>query len=184
MAEAEVSLRLAEYLSELDGFAGHVDVAIDGASVSVGGAIVFEISAYLQSQGWMKIEGLPKSKNDWTGIYKRASATLRVHSRSGIGDVVASIDGRMIIAECKKGPLVTKPGSPERPLLNNALGQALLINASDTDIVVAAVPDSPAFRKLAEVWRERPRLKRAGIQIVLVNRDGSVAGLTIKASQK
>jgi hypothetical protein len=70
--------------------------------------------------------------------------------------VVATVDGRHIVAECKKGPLVRKPGNPEYPLLITALGQALLFEVSADDIVVAAVPDTPVFGKLAETWWSRP----------------------------
>lgn len=94
-----------------------------------------------------------------------------------IGDVEAWIGGRRVVAECKKGPLVKKPGSLEYPLLTTAIGQALLFKAEEDDILVAAVPDTSAFRRISEEWRQRPRLKRAGIQIVLVSRTGAVSGL-------
>ena len=55
--------------------------------------------------------------------------------------------------------------SPEFPFLTMALGQALLFDEDTNDIVVVAVPDSPAFHRLAASWRGRPLLKRAGIQI-------------------
>jgi hypothetical protein len=93
--------------------------------------------------------------------------------------VVATINGRRIVAECKKGPLVRKPGTPEYQLLMTALGEALLFDVLANDIVVAAVPDTPVFRKLAETWRSRPLVRRAGIRIALVARDGAVSGLDL-----
>src|SRR4051812_25392375 len=93
------------------------------------------------------------------------------HSRPGEGHVITAINGRRIIAECKKGPLARRPRSPEYPLLPTALGQALLFDVSADDIVIAAVPDTPVFRRLAEAWRKRPLVRRAGIRIVLVSRD-------------
>lgn len=179
MPEAEVSIRLAEYLSELPSFDGHVDVAIDGASVIVHGAEVFDIRGYLRAYGWQICEQDGKSRNEWAATYQRRGATMRIHSRSGLGDVEAVVGGRRIIAECKKGPLIKKPGSPEYPLLTTALGQALLFRAGDDDILVAAVPDTPTFRRIAEDWRERPRLKSSGIQIALVSRTGEVSGLSL-----
>lgn len=179
MPEAEVALRLAEFLSERPGFGGHVDVAIDGASVRVGGADIFDISGYLALNGWAVMRQTEASRNVWAATYQRGAATMLVHSRSGTGDVVATVGGRRIIAECKKGPLVKKPGSPEYPLLTTAIGQALLFRSEADDIVVAAVPDTSAFQRIAADWRERPRLKSAGIQIGLVNRDGSVSGLLL-----
>ena len=179
MPEAEVSLRLAEFLSEHPGFCGHVDVAIDGASVRVHGEEVFDISGYLQANKWELSIANTGSRNAWAATYRRSGATMRVHSRSGVGDVETSIAGRRVIAECKKGPLVRKPGSPEYPLLTAAIGQALLLPAEGDDVAIAVVPDTPVFRRIAEDWRSRPKLKASGIQIVLVNRDGTVSGLTL-----
>jgi hypothetical protein len=184
MPEAEVSLRLAEFLTELPGFCGHVDVAIDGASVRVHGEEVFDISGYLRSYKWELAVANPESRNAWAAIYRRAGATMRVHSRSGVGDVETSIAGRRVIAECKKGPLVRKPGSPEYPLLTTAIGQALLLPTEGDDVTIAAVPDTPVFRRIAEDWRSRPKLKASGIQIVLVNRDGTVSGLNLGVATK
>jgi hypothetical protein len=105
--------------------------------------------------------------------------SMRIQSRSGLGDVEAMVGGSRVIAECKKGPLVKKPGNPEYPLLTAALGQALLFRAKREDILVAAVPDTPTFRCIATDWRERLRLKASGIQIALVNRSGEVSGLSL-----
>ena len=102
---------------------------------------------------------------------------LIVHSQPGVGDVVASVGERRFVAECKKGPLVSKPGSQEYPLLTAALGQALLLKAEPDDILVAAVPATPKFCKLAADWRERPGVRRSGIFIALVSRCGMVSGL-------
>jgi hypothetical protein len=166
MPEAEVSLRLAEFILSLPRSGAMASVAIDGASFMVG-------------TGWEQIKEPQVGRNAWTGAYRRGDKTIRVHSRPGEGDVVAQVNGRRIIAECKKGPLVRKPGSPEYPLLTTALGQALLFDVSADDIVVAAVPDTPVFRKLAETWRSRPLVRRAGIQLALVHRDGTVSGLDV-----
>jgi hypothetical protein len=179
MPEAEVSLRLAEYLTEQPGFGGHVDVAIDGASVAVHGAEVFNIAGYLSAFGWELIERNAGSRNEWAATYRRREATMRVHSQPGIGDVAATIYGMRVIAECKKGPLVKKLGSQENPRLTSAIGQALLLDAEPDDLLVAAVPSTDAFRRLAVQWRERPRLRAAGIQIALVGRDGTVDGLSL-----
>jgi hypothetical protein len=118
-------------------------------------------------------------RNARTGTYRRNDKTIRVHSRPGDGDVVATIDGRRIVAQCKKGALVRKPGSPAYAMLTAALGQTLLFDVSADDIVVAAVPDTPVFRKLAKTWRSRPLVRRAGIRIALVARNGAVSGLDL-----
>jgi hypothetical protein len=140
---------------------------------------IFDIGRFMAGTGWEQAKEPQVGRNAWTGTYRRGDKTIRVHSRRGEGDVVATVDGRRIVAECKKGPLVRKPGSPEYPLLTTALGQALLFHVAAHDIVVAAVPDTPVFRKLAETWRSRPLVRRAGIRIALVARNGAVSGLDL-----
>ncbi|MFC4173721.1 hypothetical protein ACFOYU_16935 [Microvirga sp. GCM10011540] len=179
MPEAEVALRLAEFILSLSGSGAMASVAIDGASIKVGDAVIFDIGRFMAGTGWEQIKEPQVGRNAWTGSYRRGNKTIRVHSRPGEGDVVATVDGRRIVAECKKGPLIRKPGSPEYPLLTAALGQALLFEVSADDIVVAAVPDTPVFRKLAETWRSRPLVRRAGIRIALVACDGAVSGLDL-----
>ncbi|MBA1159220.1 hypothetical protein H0S73_24355 [Microvirga sp. Marseille-Q2068] len=179
MPEAEVALRLAEFILSLPGSGTMASVAIDGASIKVGDAVIFDIGRFMAGTGWEQTKEPQVGRNAWTGAYRRGDKTIRVHSRPGKGDVVATVDGRRIVAECKKGPLVRKPGSPEYPLLTTAFGQALLFDVSADDIVVAAVPDTPVFRKLAESWRSRPLVRRAGIRIALVARDGAVSGLDL-----
>ncbi|MPR09182.1 hypothetical protein FS320_19775 [Microvirga tunisiensis] len=179
MPEAEVALRLAEFILSLLGSGTMASVAIDGASIKVGDAVIFDIGRFMAGTGWEQTKEPQVGRNAWTGAYRRGDKTIRVHSRPGEGNVVATVDGRRVVAECKKGPLIHKPGSPEYPLLTTALGQALLFDVSADDIVVAAVPDTPIFRKLAETWRSRLLVRRAGIRIALVARDGVVSGLDI-----
>jgi hypothetical protein len=179
MPEAEVALRLAEFILALPGSGAMASVAIDRASIKVGDAVVFDIGRFMTGTGWEPIKEPRVGRSAWTGAYRRDDKTIRIHSRPGEGDVVATVDGRRIIAECTKGPLVHKVGRAEHSLLLTALGQALLFEVSADDIVVAAVPDTPAFRKLAETWRSRPLVRRAGILVALVARDGAVSGLDL-----
>jgi hypothetical protein len=179
MSEVEVALRLAEFILSLPNSGAMASVAIDEASIKVGDAVIFDIGRFMAATGWEQIKEPRVGYNAWTGAYQRGDKTIRVHSRPSEGDVVATVNGRRIVAECKKGPLVRKPGSPEYPLLTTALGQALLFDVSGNDIVVAAVPDTPVSRKLAETWQSRPLVRRAGIRIALVARDGSVSGLNL-----
>jgi hypothetical protein len=179
MAEAEVALRLAAFILSLPGSGAMASVGIDGPSIKVGDAVVFDIGRFMAGTGWEPIKEPQVGRNAWTGAYQRGDKTIRVHSRPGEGDVVAVVDGRRIAVECTKGPLVHKPGRAEHSLLTTALGQALLFEVSADDIVVAAVPDTPVFRKLAEDWRERPLVRRASLRIVLVARDGTVSGLDL-----
>jgi hypothetical protein len=176
MAEAEVALRLAAFILSLPGSSAMASVGTDGPSIKVGDAVVFDIGRFMAGTGWEPIKEPQVGRNAWTGAYQRGDKTIRVHSRPGEGAVV---DGRRIAVECTKGPLIHKPGRAEHSLLTTALGQALLFEVSADDIVVAAVPDTPVFRKLAEDWRERPLVRRASLRIVLVARDGTVSGLDL-----
>jgi len=51
------------------------------------------------------------------------------------------------------------------------------------DLLVAAVPRTPRFRKLADRWRQAPLVLRSGIQIMLVGRDGVVEGLDLPEAE-
>src|SRR5918993_3699820 len=164
MPEAEVALRLAELILSLPGSGAMASVAIDGARIKVGDLLVFDIGRFMAGTGWEQTKKPQVSRNAWTGTYRRSDKTIRVHSRPGEGDVIATIDSRRIVAQCSKGPLVRKPGRAEHSLLTIALGEALLFDISGDDIVVAAVPDTPVFRMLAETWRRRPLVRRAGIR--------------------
>ena len=152
-------------------------VAIDGASIKVGDGVIFDIGRFMATTGWQPIKEAQAGRTAWTGAYRRGDKTIRVHSRPGEGDVVATVDGRRIIAKCSKGPLARKPGRSEHSLLTTALGEALLFDIAAADVVVAAVPDTPVFRTLAETWRRRPLVRRVSIRIALVARDGAVTGL-------
>ena len=176
MPESEVALRLAFHLLELPGSSGEAEVAIDGAQVRVHGEEVFPLAAFLAGLGWRQVA--QAGKNDWHGTYERDGRRLTVHSRSGLGDVVCSVGERCVRAECKKGPLIKKKGSREYPLLREALGQILTVETvGEGDVLAVAVPRAAKFVQLAEEWRGRPLVRRAGIHIVLVGRDGAVDGL-------
>lgn len=176
--EAEVTLRLAFYLLGLPGSNGVAEVAIDGAQIRVHGAEVFPIAAFLLDMGWKQVKQM--GKNDWQGLYERNGQRLNIHSRSGVGDVIASVGPKRIRAECKGGPRVKKRGNREYPILRGALGQAITVEQVDVnDILVVAVPRTPNFCKLADRWRKRPLVVRSEIKIVLVGRDGTVEGLNL-----
>ncbi|EIM26837.1 hypothetical protein [Microvirga lotononidis] len=180
MPEAEVALRLAGFILSLPGSGAMASVAIDAVSIKVGNAVVFDIGHFMTGMGWEQVKEPQVGRSAWTGAYRRGDKTIRVHSRPGEGDVVTMVEGRRIIAECQKGPLARRAGSLEVSLLTTALGQALLFDVSAADIVIAAVPDTPIFRRLVETWQKRPLIRRAGIRLVLVARDGSVSGLDLQ----
>ena len=173
MPEAEVALRLAFHLlgrSDGDGFA---EVALDGMQIRSRTVEVFPIEAFLESKGWVQTH--QEGKNDWQGTYERSGFRLQVHARSGIGDVVWRAGARRIGAECKGGPIVERKGSPEYPRLREALGQLITVKRiEEGDVMIAAVPYTDRFQRLAREWASAPLVERSGIRIVLVGRDGSL----------
>lgn len=178
MAEAEVSLRLAFHLLALPGNQGVAEVAIDGAQIKVHGSEVFPIAGFLAEAGWKQIE--QEGKNSWQGLYEQSGQRLKIHAKSGVGDVVTTVGDKHVRAECKGGPLVKKPGSPEYRILRSALGQVITVEQiAPDDLLVVAVPATLRFKKLANKWGNAPLIARSGIQIVLVGRDGAVEGLEL-----
>lgn len=179
MPEAETSLRLTFFLLQ-NHFTEIVEVAIDGAQVRTLELVHFPIEAFLLES---QCEPCGPSKGDWGGTYRHAPSggLLRIHSTPGLGDVVAELsDGRTFRAESKKGPLFRRPGSPEYPLLHEALGQLLTVaEVGETDVLAVAVPHSTKFAELAERWRKAPLVVRAGIQILTVDRTNNVHGLDL-----
>jgi hypothetical protein len=178
MPEAEVSLLLALYLLNLPKSSGVAEVAIDGAQVRVGENQIFPITDFLSHSGWTQVE--QRGRNDWQGFYERDRKRLEVHARPGIGDVAVTVGPKKVRAECKGGPLIRRPGGRERPILQSTLGQLLTVeHVADNDVMVAAVPHTMQFKRLADAWRHRPLVANSKIEIVLVNHNGDVDGLAL-----
>lgn len=176
MPEAEVSLRLAFYLIEAGMTTATVTVAIDGAQIRTGTSVHFKIKEFMHEHGWRNT-GDP---DVWQADYvSQAGGRIRVHSKPGVGDVVAQLgSGDTLRVECKKGSLAKSKSSEEYPLVREALGQLLTMReVAPDDILAVAVPRSPKFSELAERWREAPLIQRFGIRILTVGRDGKVEGL-------
>jgi hypothetical protein len=178
MSEAEVALLLAFHLLSLPDSQDTASIALDGAQIYVGSREIFPLSRYLQDQGWRQIE--QQGKRDWHGRYERNGQYLEIHSKSGVGDVVVRVGDKRVRAECKKGSFLQKRANPEYKLLREAIGQLVSIEQlTDGDLLVVAVPDTDKFRDLVMKWRNRPLIKRAGIQFALVSQNGAVEGLDI-----
>ena len=176
MPEPEVSLRLAIHLIDERLTATDVVVSIDGAHAKTGNTIHFDVKAFLASLGWH-----PEVHSDrWQGKYGRNGndRTILIHSQSGQGDVVATLaDGRQLLVEAKKGPLLRSSSSKEYPLLREALGQLLTLAVVPQNALLAvAVPHGERFIELARRWREAPLIQQAGIRILTVAQTGEVAG--------
>lgn len=178
MSEAEVSLRLAFWLvreKHVSGDDNNVFVAID---VRVGGAGMFDVAGLLRENHWRKAD----STEGWRGTYAQdgAASRLVIDSASGKGDVVCRLqDGRVLRVKAKTGSLTNSRSSEEYRLLQETLGQLLMLeDVSKKDVLAIAVPYSPRFTKLAERRREAPLIKQLGILILTVGRDGQVDGLS------
>lgn len=176
MTEAEVSLRLAFWLINKNSAVDRISIAIDGAQIRTGDTVHFDLAGFLNKFGWK-----PRRPSDgWRGdyIHKSQNIILQVHSRPGEGDVVAKLgSGSTLRAECKKGLLSPSSSSQEYPLIREALGQLLTVNeVGENDILAVAVPHSKKFVQLATRWREAPLIKKFGIQIFTVARNGNVEG--------
>jgi hypothetical protein len=179
MSEAEVTIRLAGYLLSLPNAANQATVEIDSMVVqSTHHGRLFEIEDFLASSRWQPDQ--QRKPGVWRGWYEREGKHLYISERrQGKGDVVVQVDNRLVVAECKGGPLSKKPGGPEYRILKGALGQAVIWDGSADDLVLVAVPDTQWFRSIAERWRQRPLVRKAGIQIALVNQTGGVSGFSI-----
>ena len=177
MPEAEVSLRLAIYLTSSRLVSSDVQVALDGAQVKTGETQHFDVPSFMKAHGWL----MEIASSRWQGKYRNAQTpnAIVVHSQSGLGDVTALLSsGAQLLVEAKKGPLGQSKSSSEYKLLREALGQLLTIEKIPENAVMAvAVPDGIRFRKLAKRWRKAPLIQRSGIKIVTVSSEGIVCGL-------
>ncbi|MGE0357720.1 MAG: hypothetical protein AB7P08_12510 [Burkholderiales bacterium] len=176
MTEAEVSLRLAQFLALSKKAITPIHVAIDGAQVKMGDKVHFDVAAFMSASDW-----LPECDGErWQATYRntRSMVPIVVHSRSGVGDVTTTLQmGRPFVAEAKKGPLARSKSSAEYPLLREALGQLLTIEVVPNDSLLAvAVPASHKFSELADRWRKAPLVRQLGIRILTVAIDGEVNG--------
>lgn len=182
MPEAEVALRLAFHLLEHPASSDEASVALDGAQIRVQRRQVFPIRPFLFDLGWKQVA--QSGKNQWQGEYERKGSRLVLHSSPGVGDVVAHVGQARIRAECKKGPLIYKPGGKEYPALHEALGQALTVDSVEPgDVLAVAVPLTDRFSRLIARWRTAPLVVRSEIRLVMVGRDGSVHGLELTKRQ-
>src|SRR5690348_990639 len=81
MSKAEVAVRLADFILSLPHSGAMASVAIDGARIKVGDAIVFDIGRFMACTGWELIKEPQFGRNPWAGAYRRNDKTIRVHSR-------------------------------------------------------------------------------------------------------
>ncbi len=151
-------------------FAQHLLQSEDTVTIHPDGehAKRFDIPLALQSLGYTKTA--PLGTTTYGGIYRSGNKTLRVHPKSGQGDILST----QVFAEAKGGVINTRHAgqvSRLRKGLSEAVGQ--LMAAPDTgQRMVAVVPATVDTRRLGASLL--PRCLRAEIEIALVDADGSV----------
>jgi len=147
--------------------ANHVELRPDGEHGKR-----FDIRSWLEAEGFTLTPA--GGRTAYCGVYDRTLHKVTVQSRAGDGDVVATIEGRRIVAECKGGVVNSKHAGQKSKLRRavlEAVGQ-LLCRPQGDERQVAVVPDAPESRK----WAKRIALRAwaAGIEVALVDRKGGV----------
>ena len=170
MTEPEVSLRIAIYYIQKRKTSQDVEVSIDGAHVKTKDTVHFDVSGFLKENGFRKCDGIPT----WQGSYQHEDyeARIKVHSRSGEGDVVIVLDASEILhVESKK---IKSGNGGEYPAMHEAIGQ-VMTGCPDDRIPVVALPYSEKSHELAQRWlSKRARMRLAGIHFALVLDNGNI----------
>jgi hypothetical protein len=128
--------------------------------------------------GWLSRRGFEMTartgKTTYGGTYTNAEgATIIVNPKSGLGDVVAEIDGVTLSAECKGGIVNTRhSGQVSRLYRGLCETVGLLMAVPSPGRQVAVVPYTDRTVVLAK--RLAPRCATAGIELALVKPLGEV----------
>ncbi|OBQ67805.1 hypothetical protein [Mesorhizobium erdmanii] len=168
----EAAVMLAFAFSLLKQATGEAEVFVhpDGEH-----AKVFDISALLTSAGFDKVSSMGSTA--YAGRYIRGLHAVTINPRSGLGDVVANINGVRFLAECKGGTVnTTHPGQKSRLRkgLSELIGQLMILRKGE-ERQVAVLPHTAEVERLG--LKLRDRCARAGIEIALVHHNGEVAFL-------
>jgi len=165
MPEAAVMLAVAEWLFSRG--ATEVRAHPDGLHMKD-----FDMPGWLEGRGFRRVS--TTGKRGVSGTFERGSQQITIHSKPGLGDVVATLDGVEVEVETKGGVINSRhPGrlSRLRKGLHEAVGQ-LMASPRGEGQLIAAVPSHPETLKVAEKLRER--CSRVGITLALIERDGRV----------
>ena len=132
----------------------------------------FDFAGWLAGRDFAKVSTLGSTA--YGGVYRNpAGQTITVHPKSGLGDVVAEVGGRIISAECKGGIINTRhPGQVSRLYKGLCETVGLLMATPAQGRQVAVAPLTEGTLRLAE--RLAPRCALAGIEIALVGARGQV----------
>jgi hypothetical protein len=132
----------------------------------------FDFADGLRRRGFMICTRSGKTTYGGTYIDEHGRKVI-VNPKSGLGDVVAEIDGVMVSAECKGGIINTRQaGQVSR--LNKGLCETVgrLMASPSRGRQVAVVPYTESTLRLAQ--KLAPRCTQAGIEIALVKDRGEV----------
>ena len=102
MQEPEVSLRIAMSYIQDGKTRSDVNVSIDGAHIKTRDTIHFDITTFMNKNGYLKCDG---DNTRWQGSYLNSNYAPRiiVSSKPGVGDVVIHLkDGKTLFIESKK----------------------------------------------------------------------------------
>jgi len=172
MQEPEVSLRIAMKYIRDGKTSENVTVSIDGAHISTGDVIHFDLSGFMKENNYEKCG---EDDGRWQGEYRHPDFLPRivVVSRSGEGDVnIILKDGTRMFVESKK---IRSGNGGEYPAMREAVGQLMTGCPEGGNVVpVAAVPYSARSEKLAREWSLKERIRAAGIRFLLVRDCGDI----------
>jgi hypothetical protein len=169
LPEAAVMLAYAMHLLRTEPGCTRVKIHPDGEH-----AKQFGIRQWLEAREFQLVR--PTGKTNYGGDYKALDGrTIVIHPASGLGDVVAEVGDRHIVAEAKGGIVNTRHAGQVSKLrrgLCEAIGLLLATPADLRTRQVAVVPKTPVTERLAARMAERVHL--AGIGISLVDEHGNV----------
>lgn len=172
LTEAAVMLAFAVHLLSQPDSSGLVHIHPDGEH-----AKIFDIVGLLRRLGYEKSESI--GTTSYGGRYVCGQNTIVVRPASGLGDVLAEVGGRKVIAECKGGVINSTHAGQKSRLrrgLSELIGQLMVLPIDDAK-QVAVLPHTAEVARLAQ--RLAPRCATAGIEIALVQSDGRIEYVTI-----
>ena len=163
----EGSIMVAFALHLLRMGAQHVELHPDGMH-----AKHHDIEAQLNTSGFRRLR---PGNGSCAGDYQRSGRTLSIDFRSGVGDVVGTVNGTRVVAECKGGIVNSRHAGATSRLrkgLCEAVGQLIGREQPAGERHIAVVPYTRLTATVAE--RMARRAIEAGIELALVKSDGQV----------
>lgn len=167
--EGAVQLAFALFLLSEPGASGSVEVYPDGEHGKR-----FPIREFLEQNGFLLVAGM--GSTTYGGTYRRGHQQLIVNPKShhGRGDVVGTMDDRVVRAECKGG-IINSRHSGARSRLRSGLceliGQAIAMEDNGDRNIAVAPKTADSVRQAERIVQ---RCANAGIEIALISPDGSV----------